>query len=860
MSKYMLVDASHPEETRVAVVEDGRVQDYDFVTTTKKQIKGNFYLAKITRIEPSLQAAFVEYGEDRQGFLPFAEIHPDYYQIPVSDKEELRRQASTSQGDSSRAHEVAIDPNEDGHAEGDEAGEEERRDEALAQAQADDPDIETVIDDDDVSALVNPLDFYKKYKIQEVMKRGQIILVQVLKEERGNKGAVLTSYITLAGRYCVLMPNTLSTGGISRKISNSKDRKELRSIVDGLEVEDGMSVIIRTAGSGRTKAEIKRDFEYLKRLWNQIRESTLSSTAPNLIYEESDLVKRSIRDLYNTTYEAVHVQGDEVYKSAKAFMKTLMPSHAARVKQYRGDVPIFYSFGIEDQLLSMNNPVAQLRSGGYLVINPTEALVSIDVNSGRSTKEHSIEETAVNTNIEAANEVARQLRLRDLAGLLVIDFIDMMDSKNRRAVEHALKEALRNDRAKIQVGRISPFGLLEMSRQRLRPSINEVNAQPCPHCSGSGIARSTESYAIQILRTLERDAVDESCKELIVTTWSDIALYVLNTKREQLREIESKYDLNIQILIDDNIQPRGFSIESVDDSGKHATISSVEMEKVGYTAADSNAGRKRSSRRKRGRKREGWSDEDNNSQKTTSASTSQRGHSREREVAESDESQGNQVEVLENTDNADGAQQPREEGRRRRRRGPRNRRRGGANRDVAENAVSFDDDSAVAEKGNHADERSSVSEPVTGAEAIPLKDVNVGVVEEVKPKARVRRGVGSRRPARANKDTSVVDGDTKGEVVAAVVDSDGLTKATPEATVPVSSEDVVVKKARSPRVSRGRAPVKKETEDVVVAERKESSVATSNDNQTSATEASEEVKSARPVSRKKGWWGKIMES
>lgn len=605
MPTYMLVDASHPEETRVAMVEDGRVQDYDFVTSTKKQIKGNLYLAKVTRVEPSLQAAFVEYGGGRQGFLPFAEIHPDYYNIPLSDKEEMRRQAEARRKE-------AAGREEEGEESTPESAENTTEETAAEDEEADSADVEVVSGEEDEEDIKNDaasLDFHKRYHIQEVIKRNQILLVQVIKEERGTKGAAVTTFVTLAGRYCVLMPNTISTGGISRKIRGHDDRKRLRKIVSELEVEEGMSVIVRTAGSDRTRTEIKRDFEYLRRLWNEIRETTLSSSAPSLVYEESDLIKRSIRDLYNSSVDAVWVAGEEGYKAAKHFMKMLMPSHAARVKQYRDTVPLFHEYKIEDQLQSMHDPVVQLRSGGYLVINPTEALVSIDVNSGRSTREHSIEETAIKTNTEAAREVARQLRLRDLAGLIVIDFIDMMEGRNRRAVERTLKEALRNDRAKIQVGRISPFGLLEMSRQRLRPSITEVNALPCPHCAGAGIVRSAESFALQLLRDIEKEAFSGKYNAFEISASPDIALYALNSKRDALFEIEQKYGISITITTDGSMAPKGFMLRKLrGEPGKPVSTEEVKEEETsssGYIAEEEGDTEEKRPRRRRGGRRRG---------------------------------------------------------------------------------------------------------------------------------------------------------------------------------------------------------------------------------------------------------------
>ncbi len=556
MTKLMLIDASHPEETRVVVVQEDVVQEFDYTTASKEQIKGNIYLAKVTRVEPSLQAAFVEYGGNRQGFLPFSEIHPDYYQIPVEDKEKLYREVESEVA----AQTAEVEAEADAMAEREEADVDAEGDE---DAEAD--GIETLDDAEESGENVRKrIKFFKRYKIQEVIRKGQIMLVQTTKEERGNKGAAMTTYLSLAGRYCVLMPNTRNAGGISRKISSSADRKRLKDIAESISKEKGLSAIIRTAGAGRSRAEIKRDFEYLFRLWNEIRETTLQSVAPALIYEESDIIKRSIRDLYQSDIEQVLVDGEEAYKNAKNFMKMLMPSHAARIKLYKGDVPMFYAYEVEEQLMAMHDPSAQLASGGYLVIHQTEALVSVDVNSGKSTKERSVEETAVRTNIEAAYELARQLRLRDLAGLLVIDFIDMYDYRNRRAVERALKDALKQDRAKIQVGRISPFGLLEMSRQRLRPSLAESNEHICPVCSGMGTVRSADSSGLQLLRTLEREAHSREYKLLVVKTQPEIAHFVLNNKRAEVLAISQKYDVPILVEADFSIHAPSYRIERID--------------------------------------------------------------------------------------------------------------------------------------------------------------------------------------------------------------------------------------------------------------------------------------------------------
>ena len=581
MANKMLIDASHPEETRVVVSRGNRIEEFDFESAHKKPLRGNIYLAKVTRVEPSLQAAFVEYGGNRHGFLAFSEIHPDYYQIPVADREaliaeEARAEREQEEEESSgrrnrrtRTRSRGRKPDETVSEEAAVAGDEETEARAEDETEAKDADVseneqdgdEDTAEEDVVEQVGSedameevperPRSTRRQYKIQEVIKRRQILLVQVVKEERGNKGAALTTYLSLAGRYSVLMPNTGRGGGISRKITNAVDRKRLKAVASELEVPDGMGIILRTAGASRTKAEIKRDFEYLMRLWENVRELTLQSTAPALVYEEGSLVKRSIRDLYNKDIDEVIVAGEEAYKDAKDFMRMLMPSHAKNVKPYREPQPLFARYSVEAQLDAMFSNQVTLKSGGYLVINQTEALVSIDVNSGRSTREHNIEDTALKTNLEAADEVARQLRLRDLAGLVVIDFIDMDENRNNRTVERRLKEALKNDRARIQVGRISPFGLLEMSRQRIRTGVLEGSTVMCPHCAGIGFIRATPSIALHVLRAVEDQLLKSASHDLIVKTRTEIALYILNQKRGHLREIEDRFGVVLTVLADD---------------------------------------------------------------------------------------------------------------------------------------------------------------------------------------------------------------------------------------------------------------------------------------------------------------------
>ena len=545
MPKKMLIDAAHPEETRVVVLDGNRVEEFDFESRAKKQLRGNIYLAKVTRVEPSLQAAFVEYGGNRHGFLAFNEIHPDYYQIPHADREALMREAEEEDDDHPTPAPVQA-TDEDGEALG-------------AEPLGGDDEDEI---DEEVARRRRRL--MRRYKIQEVIKRRQIMLIQVVKEERGNKGAALTTYLSLAGRYCVLMPNTDRGGGISRKITAASDRKRLRTIVADLDVPQGMGLIVRTAGAKRTKAEIKRDHEYLSRAWSNIRDTTLHSIAPALIYEEEDLVKRAIRDLYDKDIDGIWVEGEGGYREARDFMRMLMPSQAKKVQPYREATPLFVAHKIEDHLSQIYSPVAPLRSGGYLVINQTEALVAIDVNSGRATRERNIEATALKTNLEAAEEAARQLRLRDLAGLIVIDFIDMDEGKNNRAVEKVLKDCLARDRARIQVGKISPFGLMEISRQRRRTGILEGTTHVCPHCNGAGRVRSVESSALAALRAVEMEAL-KGGGEVIVRAPRDVGLYILNHKREYLTRLLRRNGLFISVVIDEALAHADHEIERTSD-------------------------------------------------------------------------------------------------------------------------------------------------------------------------------------------------------------------------------------------------------------------------------------------------------
>ena len=618
MPKKMLIDATHAEETRVVVVDGNKVEEFDFESENKRQLAGNIYLAKVTRVEPSLQAAFVDYGGNRHGFLAFSEIHPDYYQIPVADRQALleeerayakaqaakdeedekpkgrtrTRSRSKAKAEDAVSHDartsteiegmetVDLDEDEVEVSEDEASSPMERVKESPVETPADnlvdaddeddsgadaadkDDSIESVAeedDSDDIRPVRKPRP--RRYKIQEVIKVRQILLVQVVKEERGNKGAALTTYLSLAGRYCVLMPNTARGGGISRKITNAVDRKKLKEIAQEIEVPQGAGLIVRTAGAKRTKAEIKRDYEYLQRMWEQIRELTLKSIAPAKIYEEGDLIKRSIRDLYNRDIDEVFVEGERGYRIAKDFMKMIMPSHAKNVKRYEENLPLFARYQVESYLSGMFNPTVQLPSGGYIVIGVTEALVAVDVNSGRATKEGSIEQTALKTNLEAAAEVARQLRLRDLAGLIVIDFIDMDERKNNAAVEKMMKDKLKTDRARIQIGRISGFGLMEMSRQRLRPGMIEATTQPCHACHGTGLIRSDDNLALAILRTIEEEGTRRRSREVLIKAPVGISNFLMNQKREHIASIEARYGLSVRIEGDPHLVSPDFSME-----------------------------------------------------------------------------------------------------------------------------------------------------------------------------------------------------------------------------------------------------------------------------------------------------------
>ncbi|KGB53199.1 RNAse E [Sphingopyxis sp. LC81] len=812
MTTRMLIDARHREETRVAVTKGNRIEEFDFESAEHKQLKGNIYLAKVTRVEPSLQAAFVEYGGNRHGFLAFSEIHPDYYQIPKEDRDALlREEAEHAAAAAQRAEEdldelegdVADveyhdeDDNGDSRADrDDDRDEHDDHDDRDDNGDAENGDAEEGAegseegkegrgdrrgrgrgrgnnrkggrgrsrrgDDEDGE---NRMSLRRRYKIQDVIRRRQVMLVQVVKEERGNKGAALTTYLSLAGRYCVLMPNTMHGGGISRKISNGADRRKLKAMIDELALPPTMGCIVRTAGMSRTKVEIKRDFDYLARLWDEIRENTLGSSAPALIHSDSDLVKRAIRDIYHKDIEEVLVEGDDGYKAAKQFMKLLMPSHARRVKQYADPVSLYQRYGVEDQLAGMLNPVVQLKSGGYLVINPTEALVSIDINSGRSTREHNIEQTALSTNLEAAAEIARQLRLRDMAGLVVIDFIDMDHGSNVRKVERAMKDALKNDRARIQVGRISGFGLMEMSRQRLRTGVLEASTRPCPHCEGTGLVRTASSAGLSALRLIEEEAARGKGNKITLRASQEATFYLLNEKRRELREIEELYGVTVEILPDGETEGARMAVEV---SGpppiarrSFAPIAPIEDDDDDYP-------------------------EDEEEEAEEEAAEERPARSRDREEGARDREEGD----------ADGEGRKR---RRRRRRGRRGRRDDEGN-EIAEGVEGGED-----REGDRAEADEGEAAPAEPVEAAPEADA-----EEAEAKPRRRRGGRGRKKADAV--------ETADE---AVVEAETAPVETVEAVEPVAEEAPVAeekpKRKRAPRKTKAAAAAEAEAAEAAEA-------------------------------------------
>ena len=907
MTTRMLIDARHPEETRVAVLKGNKIEEFDFESADKKQIKGNIYLAKVTRVEPSLQAAFVDFGGNRHGFLAFSEIHPDYYQIPREDREALLAAEAEAAEEEARLR-------DEEEARGDMPGEEYDADEDSAEALAEEfaedglEEIDTS-DKDHVSTIeegqlegdeedgngengeeeadnarsgkrrgrgrrqgrgrartkevdearAKRMALRRRYKIQDVIQRRQVLLVQVVKEERGNKGAALTTYLSLAGRYTVLMPNSSHGGGISRKISSASDRKRLKTIVADLTLPKSMGLIVRTAGLQRTKTEIKRDFDYLARLWDEIREKTLSSSAPALIHSDSDLIKRAIRDIYNREIDEVVVEGEEGYKSAKSFMKMLMPSHARRVKPYADPVPLFQRYGAEDQLKAMYDPVVQLKSGGYLVINPTEALVSIDINSGRSTKEHGIEQTALSTNLEAAREIARQLRLRDMAGLVVIDFIDMEHNSNTRKVEKAMKEALKNDRARIQVGRISGFGLMEMSRQRLRTGVLEATTRSCPHCDGTGLVRTASSAALSALRLIEDEAAKGKGTRITLSASTEATVYLLNAKRGELVEIEQRYGVEVEVVPEGEEEGAKMSIDSsgprptsapkfepiVDDIDDDDIEDDVEDDVVENEDSEDGDQRKKRRRRRRGGRNRGKNrDQGDDNQQESNASSDEEGDASDTAAGDEDSDD--------------------EKPRKRRRRGGRGRRGGRDKREDAANDTPSDEaevDSAALEPV--AEQVEADMPVVAGPEGAP--ETAEATAEAEKPK-RTRR----RAPAKkADTGAAAKQDDKAGDAAEAEAPAkpkrtrrkkaDTPSEAKPEAVESAGTETEEKPKPKRTRRKKAEAPAPVEAapDETAAPAQPQSSeqpkqTAPSSTEKGDAETASDDASGGSP--RRGGWW------
>ena len=860
MANKMLIDATHPEETRVVVVRGNRVEEFDFESAARKQLKGNIYLAKVTRVEPSLQAAFVDYGGNRHGFLAFNEIHPDYYQIPVSDRQALLEQdaeddssdddenggtepqkseekADTTETEQDGSDEIAAKASDSANEDSVESTDDSEYDDGDESNgdDDDDDDVDTVGAEDALEEVPERRKRrVRSYKIQEVIKRRQIILIQVVKEERGNKGAALTSYLSLAGRYCVLMPNTARGGGISRKITNMSDRKRLKEIATNLDVLPGMGLIVRTAGANRTKAEIKRDYEYLLRLWENVRDLTLESSAPNLVYEEGSLIKRSIRDLYSKDVDSITIDGEAGYKEAKDFMRMLMPSHAKNVKAYKGTEALFMNQKIENQLDNMLNPQVTLKSGGYLVINQTEALVAIDVNSGRSTRERNIENTALSTNLEAAAEVARQLRLRDLAGLVVIDFIDMEENRNNRAVERKLKECLRGDRARIQIGRISHFGLLEMSRQRLRSGVLEGSTKTCPLCQGQGFVRSVESAALHVLRGIEEYILNDHKQNLIVTTTNEVAFYILNQKRDNLLSIESTYSVSLLLETDDSLLGDNYTIRN---SAGGPIVKNSQNAVAQDGVSPSNEETKEDQPRKRRRRRRGRKDR-NDAHQESAANNNVEG--------QTDASGG---ENQQNASPEDGEGEPTRSKRRRGRRGGRKRRERMENGDsqTVENS-----DTVEAGTADVEDSKEAPSENTEAQEAAPASSETETVKSDEKPK-RSRR-----RPATAVKDTDKPKRTRrkKADVIAESSETENVSSSEETKAAAGEEEEPKAKKPRRRTRSKKVADADQGSEDSSTKANgaKEKATPVAVEPAPVAPAPSVEATAKPPAKAKKGWW------
>jgi ribonuclease E len=942
MPNKMLIDASHPEETRVVVVRGNRIEEFDFESQDKKQLKGNIYLARVTRVEPSLQAAFVEYGGNRHGFLAFSEIHPDYYQIPMADRQALlraeaeeaqseddedeseergrnrrRRRGGRNRGRATDERKASDDtgnqsdesPSEDDANEENGAGAEDSSGDdtprAIAEAVETDSVSEDVesddrrdgADDDDAGngdnggnnedgevESVGAEDALeeirerrrpsrRQYKIQEVIKRRQILLVQVVKEERGNKGAALTTYLSLAGRYSVLMPNTARGGGISRKITNAQDRKRLKDVVKDLDVPQGMGVILRTAGESRTKAEIKRDYEYLMRLWDNVRTLTLSSSAPALVYEEGSLIKRSVRDLYNKDIDEILVAGEEGYREAKDFMRMLMPSHAKVVQPYRDTSPIFARNGIEGQLDKMLQPQVTLKSGGYIIINQTEALVAIDVNSGRSTKEHSIEDTALQTNLEAAEEVARQLRLRDLAGLIVIDFIDMEENRNNRAVEKRLKDHLKNDRARIQVGRISHFGLLEMSRQRIRASVLESTMQPCPHCGGAGHVRSESSVALHVVRAIEEFLLKDSRNHITVRTPTSTAIYVLNHKRSTLTELELRFGLTISVEADEGVRsqhyaiikgapaerPAGFTPPApvvYPEEPEDDIIDVVDEEEETEAAApaeqrNQDEGGEGQRKRKRRRRRRGGRDRDRNAEASDSGTQGEDADA-DASAGQADEVDAGDDDAAEQTVQADADGEGQSKKRRRGKRGgKRNRRDDEAAAETGDEAVSAaTEDEAPADVAPETADQAAMDAVEAAAPAVPVAEVEAAEKPKKKATRRTSKKAKAEEPEVAEAAAALAAPATD-EAAEAAADKPAKPKAKRAPRRKAAAAEAVVEEAASEAVPVEAAP-EAPSEPVAAAEKPAAPKADAKPAEPVVTSSTSSEEESKP--RKGGWW------
>jgi ribonuclease E len=896
MTMRMLIDARHREETRVAVVKGNRIEEFDFESAERKQLKGNIYLAKVTRVEPSLQAAFIDYGGNRHGFLAFSEIHPDYYQIPKEDRDALLREEAEHAAEEAalraemdaddELHGEEFHDDDEFHGDDDHHHDDEGRDpdeETVERFEDDggaDPEVAAEQEakggrgrgrgrggrrggsDEAVEDLrERRMNLRRRYKIQDVIRRRQVLLVQVVKEERGNKGAALTTYLSLAGRYCVLMPNTSHGGGISRKISNAGDRKRLKTIMADMKLPPSMGCIVRTAGLQRTKVEIKRDFDYLARLWDGIRETTLASSAPALVYGDSDLIKRAIRDIYNRDIDEIIIEGEEGYRQAKDFMKLLMPSHARRVKHYSDPVPLFQRAHVEDQLSAMYHPVVQLKSGGYLVINPTEALVSIDINSGRSTREHNIEQTATATNLEATHEIARQLRLRDMAGLVVIDFIDMDNGSNVRKVEKAMKEALKNDRARIQVGRISSFGLMEMSRQRLRTGVLEASTRQCPHCEGTGLVRTASSAGLSALRMIEDEAAQGRGSQVLLRASTEAAVYVLNRKRSELAEIEDRYGVRVEIVPDGEQEGARMSVEVSGPPPAHAPRFDApiqdldddlpeDIEEIEEIEEEEEAEAPRAARAPREPRAEGDEGERGEGRNKRRRRRGRRGRNREEgdapqgegeaaeggeSEAEGDEGEGEETQREAAEGSADGE---RGDGRRRRgRRGRRGGRRPEGERAEGETGEASNDDAAPVEAEAAAEPVVEEEAPKKGrrrprARAADAAETVVAPAPEPEPVAEVAAEPAA-KPKRSRK--KAVAEEAPREVVA---------EPTPVVTAEPVAEDAPAEKPKA----KGRAPRRKAAD---VAAEQAPAIPLKADGEAPADDDADPGEAGSP---RRGWW------